>query len=95
VFHTRSAALTKWAPLFVLPFQSVSSFSTLATDSGLFTHDPLELALDHVHDSAVARTYDRGERREERIKLACRWDAMLNPPPGDVIPISPRTAAAV
>lgn len=54
-----------------------SSFSTLAKDSGLFTKDAVNMALDHVHDSATARAYDRGDRLEERIKLARWWDSSL------------------
>lgn len=64
-----------------------AAFSTLAKESRQFNHDAIELSLDHIHDSAVARAYDRGERRPERIRLAQWWDAQLNPPPADVIPI--------
>jgi integrase len=53
-----------------------SSFSSLAHDGG-FGHDTIEMALDHLHGSAVAQAYDRGQRREERIKLAYWWDAQL------------------
>ena len=53
-----------------------SSFSTLARDAG-FARDAVELALDHAHDTAVVRAYDRGERWEERIRLAYWWDAQL------------------
>jgi integrase len=54
-----------------------ASFSSLAKDSGLFTSDAVNLALDHVHDSAVALAYDRGERLKERIRLAYWWDSQL------------------
>ena len=33
--------------------------------------------LDHVHDTAVVRAYDRGERRSERERLALWWDEQL------------------
>jgi integrase len=49
-----------------------SAFSTLARDNG-FGRDAVELALDHVHDEAVARAYDRGQRLLERVKLADWW----------------------
>jgi len=54
-----------------------SAFSTRAKESGLFSRDAINLTLDHVHDSEVARAYDRGERLEERIKLMTWWDAQL------------------
>jgi integrase len=64
-----------------------SALSTIAKDSG-WAGDVVELTLDHVHDTAVVRAYDRGERRSERIRLAVWWDAQLNPPSTDVVPIS-------
>jgi hypothetical protein len=39
--------------------------------------DVVELALDHVHDNAVVRAYDRGERLEERVRLMNWWDTQL------------------
>jgi integrase len=71
-----------------------SSFSTLANDalradgSRLFEKDAIEMCLDHVHDSAVVRAYDRGQRLQDRIALARWWDSQLCPPPSDVIPIT-------
>lgn len=53
-----------------------ASFSTLARDHG-FAREVVELTLDHVHDNAVARAYDRGERLEERRRLMYWWDAQL------------------
>lgn len=53
-----------------------AAFSTLARDAG-FNRDAVELALDHVHDSEVARAYDRGARRPERVKLAAWWNDEL------------------
>jgi integrase len=53
-----------------------ASFSTLARDHG-FSKDVVELALDHVTDSATVRAYDRGERLSERKKLAGWWDSEL------------------
>jgi integrase len=54
-----------------------ASFSTLARDHG-FSKDVVELALDHVTDSATVRAYDRGERLAERKKLAAWWDGELS-----------------
>jgi integrase len=53
-----------------------ASFSTLARDHG-FSKDAVELALDHVVDSATVRAYDRGERLAEREKLTAWWDTEL------------------
>jgi integrase len=53
-----------------------SAFATLARDAG-FSRDVVELTLDHVHDTATARAYDRGERLEERRRLMGWWDAQL------------------
>lgn len=54
-----------------------AAFKTLAIEVGGFSRDATELALDHVHDTAVVRAYDRGERFEERKRLAAWWDAQL------------------
>ncbi len=53
-----------------------SAFSTLAKENG-FEHDAVDMALDHVHDDAIARRYDRGERLPERIRLASWWCEQL------------------
>ena len=53
-----------------------ASFSTLAKEAG-FAKEVVDLTLDHVHDSAVARAYDRGERLEKRIKLIRWWGEVL------------------
>lgn len=53
-----------------------SALSTLARDAG-FERDAVELALDHIHDTDVARAYDRGERRPERERLARWWGENL------------------
>lgn len=53
-----------------------SALSTLARDAG-FERDAVELALDHIHDTDVARAYDRGERRPERERLARWWGKNL------------------
>jgi integrase len=55
-----------------------ASFSTLANDAG-FESDAVDLFLDHVHRTATARAYDRGERLEDRIRLARWWDEQLAP----------------
>ena len=54
-----------------------SSFSTLTKESGLFENEVVDLALDHVHDTDVARAYDRGERLAERVRLAQWWADQL------------------
>ena len=53
-----------------------SAFSTLARDHG-FARDVVELALDHAHDNAVARAYDRGERFTQRIELFNWWGNLI------------------
>jgi integrase len=54
-----------------------ASFNTLAMDEGQFDRDVVQIALDHVHDNDVVRAYDRGERLEQRVKLAAWWGAKL------------------
>ncbi len=54
-----------------------SSLSTLARDEGGFERDVVELALDHIHDTAVVRAYDRGDRLQDRIRLMQWWDSQL------------------
>jgi len=54
-----------------------SALSTLARDNG-FERDVVELALDHIHDNAVVRAYDRGERLQQRIKLSEWWGRELS-----------------
>jgi integrase len=54
-----------------------ASFSTLARDHG-FSKEVVELALDHIVDSATVRAYDRGERLLERKKLCAWWDSELS-----------------
>ncbi len=63
-----------------------ASFSTLARDAG-FARDVVEMALDHIHDKEVVRAYDRGERREERVRLAYWWDSQLTAAQHGVDPI--------
>jgi len=53
-----------------------SAFSTLAREKG-FAREVVELTLDHVHDSEVARAYDRGQRLEQRTQLMCWWAERL------------------
>jgi integrase len=71
-----------------------ASFSTLAKDSGTFDKDAINLALDHVHDSDVARAYDRGERRAQRIALAKWWGEQLIAAErgGKVVPLRKKVA---
>jgi integrase len=56
-----------------------SAFSTLAKENEKpFSRESVELALDHVADNAIVRAYDRGQRLEERVRLAYWWDAQLS-----------------
>jgi integrase len=68
-----------------------SSFSTLARENK-FERDAVELALDHVHDNDVVRSYDRGERLEQRVKIMNWWDAQLSQAErgADVVPMLKR-----
>jgi len=56
-----------------------AAFATLARDSeeGKFERDVVELALDHIHDNDVVVAYDRGQRLQQRIRLAQWWDEKL------------------
>lgn len=53
-----------------------ASFSTLAKDAGM-DRDAVDLTLDHVHSSEVARAYDRGKRLDQRLALMHWWDEQL------------------
>ncbi|MFI5228927.1 MAG: tyrosine-type recombinase/integrase [Gemmatimonadales bacterium] len=72
-----------------------SSFSTLAKEAK-FDRQAVDLVLDHVHDTATARAYDRGERMQDRVALMRWWDEQLAPPVTDatVLPIRPTAAIA-
>jgi integrase len=54
-----------------------SAFSTRAREDTDFDKELIDLALDHVHASDVARAYDRGQRLEKRIELMRWWGASL------------------
>jgi integrase len=57
-----------------------AAFSSLANDAAvrdLLDRDAIERTLDHGDKNEVRAAYDRGGRREERIKLAAWWDAQL------------------
>lgn len=71
-----------------------SALSTLARDHG-FERDVVELALDHIHDNDVARAYDRGERLQQRIKLARWWGEELRKAQrgAEVLPLAKGRAA--
>ena len=70
-----------------------AALSTLARDAG-FSREVVELALDHIHDTAVARAYDRGERINERRRLMDWWDLQLQHPNADAKIVSIRSGAA-
>lgn len=54
-----------------------SSFATLAKEDGGFAKDVVDLTLDHIHDTDVARAYDRGERLTQRAELMKWWGDAL------------------
>jgi hypothetical protein len=70
-----------------------AALSTLARDAG-FSREVVELALDHIHDTAVARAYDRGERLGERRRLMAWWDSQLQAVSDDPTVLPIRTGAA-
>jgi integrase len=58
-----------------------SSFSSLANDAAVrdgLDRDAIERTLDHADDNEVRAAYDRGDRREERLKLAGWWGSQLD-----------------
>jgi len=76
-----------------------ASFSTLAKEHYLDAKDDsydkaVNLALDHIHDTDVARAYDRGEKMKKRIELAQWWGASLDRAErgADVVPLRKVTA---
>jgi integrase len=54
-----------------------SAFSTRAQEDGEFDKELVDLSLDHVHASDVARAYDRGQRLDKRVALARWWGDAL------------------
>lgn len=55
-----------------------AAFSTLAKEAPeRFDAVAVDLVLDHVAKSEVARAYDRGERLMERVRIAAWWDRQL------------------
>lgn len=70
-----------------------SAFSTLARDHG-FDREVVELTLDHIHDTDVARAYDRGERLQQRVKLMTWWGEQLSQAQAGaaIVPIKGRAA---
>jgi integrase len=66
-----------------------AAFRTNALEQGGFSRDATEPALDPIHDTDVVRAYDRGERLEERIRMARWWDEQLTASPkhSGVIPM--------
>jgi integrase len=66
-----------------------SAFNTLAMEEGQFDRDVVQLASDRVHDNAVVRAYDRGERLGKRIELMNWWDRELSRAEygADVVPL--------
>lgn len=56
-----------------------ASFSTLCKEAEAadFDNQVVDLALDHIHDTAVARAYDRGLRLQQRVELMKWWGDQL------------------
>jgi len=56
-----------------------ASFSTLCKEDEAadFDNQVVDLALDHIHDTTVARAYDRGLRLAQRINLMKWWGDQL------------------
>lgn len=73
-----------------------SAFSTRAREDKDFEGELIDLALDHVHASDVARAYDRGQRLEKRVALAEWWGNELARAEhgADVLPLSSTKAVA-
>ena len=74
-----------------------SSMATLSKDDARFPDRVVEMALDHVVDSAVARAYNRGQHLVERIRLAQWWGEQLHAAEqhvGKVLPIKKPVAKA-
>lgn len=55
-----------------------SAFSTRAREDTDYEGELVDLALDHVHASDVARAYDRGQRLDKRIALMGWWGDCLD-----------------
>jgi integrase len=69
-----------------------SSLATLAKDVGGFDRTVVELHLDHVGDVKIVRTYDRGQRREQRRALVDWWtNALMSAERGQEPPASTQT----
>lgn len=54
-----------------------SAFSTRAKEDTDFDKELIDLCLDHVHASDVARAYDRGDRLDKRVELMKWWGDQL------------------
>jgi integrase len=57
-----------------------ASFSTLCKEDEAadFDNQVVDLTLDHIHDTAVARAYDRGQRLQQRVALMQWWGDQLD-----------------
>lgn len=53
------------------------TFSTLASESGLWNPDAIERQLAHIEANAVRRAFARGEHWEERIRMMDWWAGYL------------------
>jgi integrase len=60
-----------------------STFRVWAAERTSFAHEVAEQALGHVVGNKVARSYDRSDRLEQRVKLAQVWCDFCISPPAD------------
>ncbi|RVT53961.1 tyrosine-type recombinase/integrase [Rubrivivax albus] len=66
-----------------------AAFSTRCKEDSEFTHELVDLCLDHVTKTEVARAYDRGDRLQKRIALMKWWGDRLEQAErgGEVVPL--------
>ncbi len=55
-----------------------AAFSTRVREDTDYDKELVDLCLDHVHASEIARAYDRGQRLEKRVELMQWWGQNLS-----------------
>jgi integrase len=72
-----------------------STASTLLNESGKWHPDAIERALSHGDSNAVRAAYNRGNYRDERVRMAQWWSDYLDQlrEGGTVIPMKRRSKA--
>jgi integrase len=55
-----------------------STFSSIANESGKWSEDAIELQLAHVDKNTVRRSYNRGDRWQERVDMMAWWGKQLH-----------------